>query len=74
MVQLVRACSEHVFLNPPSTQAFVSMEKLAQVFEYIKVCTPQVFAGTAVPVIIRKYAGDPDVYASMWVTGVCTQV
>ena len=74
MVQLVWACTEHDFLKTPSTQAFVSMEKLAQVLEYIKVCTPQVFAGTALPVIIRKYAGDPGVYASMWVTGVCTQV
>ena len=72
MIQLVWACTEHVFLNPPSTQAFVGMKKLAQVFEYIKVCTAQVFAGTGNH--IRKYAGDPGVYVSMWVTQVCTQV
>ena len=72
MIQLVWACTEHVFLNTPSTQAFVGMKKLAHVFEYIKVCTAQVFAGTGNhtqvcgwPRCVRKYVGDPGVYASV---------
>ena len=47
MIQLVRAYTEHVFLDPPSTQAFVCIyEKACTSIEYIKACTAQVFAGT----------------------------